>query len=291
MTKQSGFPFSEGNSSLSSSSPPRCAAAAQPTTRHLVLSECSSGLARRQRHRITRALKTSAMRKCLFCDNDADTREHVWSQWILERVWQPKRNPTMYGIAGKRDLHWSGPRPELRIRCVCGGCNHGWMSNLESAAIPLISPLIHDISVPLDATQQWIIAIWVVKTAMVMEAVGHKYSFFTASEREQIRASRILPGYTNIFLARYAGINNVAFFGIDVFDQMPNPESYMTEFHGYVNTIVAGYFVAQVLSLHVPAKYGERPIIHPREGPWNRLELQIWGQESQKPVTWPTRLA
>jgi hypothetical protein len=50
-------------------------------------------------------------------------------------------------------------------------CNNGWMSDLENAVRPTMVCLINDIAMELDAEQQRLLALWAVKTAMVIEGV------------------------------------------------------------------------------------------------------------------------
>jgi hypothetical protein len=67
-----------------------------------------------------------------------------------------------------------GTSPELKIGTVCEPCNNGWMSSLEERNIPLIGCLLQDISTPLDACQQSSLAVWTLKTAMVLDSVNKR---------------------------------------------------------------------------------------------------------------------
>src|SRR5713226_8688439 len=119
-------------------------------------------------------------RRCLFCDNPANSREHVWPDWILERL-KSDRRQAMAGHIGDQSLYWTGVKPELKNKCVCSGCNHGWMSTLETANIPVLGPLMHDLVRPIDTAEQASAARWAVKTAMVMESSTrrHRQIFYT----------------------------------------------------------------------------------------------------------------
>jgi len=92
-------------------------------------------------------------RQCLYCDNTADSREHLWSDWVLrsrDKVggWGPIR----HSIAGSETKIL--PNPELKVGTVCESCNTGWMHRLEDLNKPLIGCLMQDISTPLDVEQQ-----------------------------------------------------------------------------------------------------------------------------------------
>jgi len=78
-------------------------------------------------------------------------------------------------------------KPEIKMKCVCTSCNNGWMHDLEQKSIPVLGALLQDISTPLDSQQQTILALWSVKTAMVVEAVKNSEDrHFTHTERSEL---------------------------------------------------------------------------------------------------------
>ena len=64
------------------------------------------------------------MRQCLFCDQPANTKEHVWPDWILERL-KGERKIIVAGERDGRPLRVTGIKPELKARFVCATCNNG----------------------------------------------------------------------------------------------------------------------------------------------------------------------
>ena len=96
----------------------------------------------------------SSVRSCIFCGEKPVTQEHVFAEWIkayiptvhvqatnctgtvkLKRggVWIPKR---------ERKGHKTGNPYSWKVKCVCGRCNSGWMSNdIQEAAKPFLIPL------------------------------------------------------------------------------------------------------------------------------------------------------
>src|SRR5882672_10108178 len=110
------------------------------------------------------------MRQCLFCDQAANSKEHVWPSWILEKL---KIDRPIQHVIGKKEPKIL-PKAEIQIRCVCEDCNNGWMSRLETENMPIIGPLMHDISIPLSLERQRSVALWAVKTAMVGDAVNKR---------------------------------------------------------------------------------------------------------------------
>ena len=72
--------------------------------------------------------------------------------------------------------------PERTAKVVCSECNQGWMSDLEKAAQPILSPMMFDISVPLGLLQQYTIVKWAVKTAMVHDGAARHRRLIYARE-------------------------------------------------------------------------------------------------------------
>jgi hypothetical protein len=140
------------------------------------------------------------MPTCIFCDNPAGNREHVWPKWILERkdfgAFRLKRN--------------NGPEiilnnTELTVKTVCQTCNNGWMSTLESEAIPILTRMFDDKTVSLSADEQKILARWLMKMAMVYDsAKGRNASnvFYKKDECVAFRKSFLIPQPTMIWIGR-----------------------------------------------------------------------------------------
>jgi len=227
------------------------------------------------------------VRKCLFCDAIPKTLEHIWPTWILQRIGPQS---AIRGSSGPRSVLLRGPKPQLKARCVCKACNEGWMSDLESTNKPLIAAMMRDLSIPLKSSQQSTLACWGVKTSMVMECtLGHRQQFYTKSEREVLRTRRTIPANTFVWLGRSLGLDSVAHWGSDVWEEQPLGPDIL---HSYVNTIGVCSFLIQVMTVHVPAVYRRRPInIKPRPTfqRWSTVLTRIW--PSNKAVEWPPALA
>jgi hypothetical protein len=223
------------------------------------------------------------MRQCLFCDQTAKTKEHLWPDWVL------------------RSLHVSGPirhsigksapvllaAPELQSRCVCRDCNNGWMSQVEDQSRPLVGSLMHDISLWLDLSRQFAVAVWSVKTAMVVESVRgatHR-PYYSSPEREQLRSASSVPTRTNIWLGRFSG-NSIGAFGTDL---RLDFEGIQGAAHGLATTLIVGHLAIQVLSVRTVPAYNMRPIeVRPKNGAWDRLLTSIWPAAGT--VRWPPEL-
>src|ERR1700733_7033605 len=124
------------------------------------------------------------------------------------------------------------------------------MSSLESQNIPIVGSLMQDVSIPLDSSQQRLVALWAVKTAMVVESVtrGTRDLAYTRTECERLRSASAIPERTSVWIGRYfgsqLGINGTDFW-IDISEKVRRIG------HGWVTTIVVGHLAIQVVTIHM----------------------------------------
>jgi hypothetical protein len=226
-------------------------------------------------------------RQCLFCDNKAGSREHLWPAWIHERL--QITTPIRIAI-GKKPVQKSS-NPEIKVKTVCGTCNNGWMSALEGQCVPLVGSLVQDISTPLDDSQQSLLTAWALKTAMVTDSTNKttRNLFYEKSEREKLRANYTIPERTKVWIGR-ASRSSLAAIGTDVWiDLAPTPKVAKSS----VTTIVVGHLAIQVFSIHVLPDHlqSEAAItaVQPKPGRWDESLLPVWPIGS-RPIMWPPRL-
>lgn len=113
---------------------------------------------------------------CVFCGFTGNlTAEHVLPRWLLD-----------IGLSLEPMLHEAGPlnrtgrrmgvnKPFTQtVRDVCGSCNGGWMSALESSVKNVLRPLIRGESGTVPPEAQAVIAAWIHKTALVGMLVNAK---------------------------------------------------------------------------------------------------------------------
>lgn len=62
---------------------------------------------------------------------------------------------------------WRHPILSARVRAFCEPCNTGWMSQIESAAKPIVGPMVRGITTTLDAAAQETVANFVVVKGLV----------------------------------------------------------------------------------------------------------------------------
>jgi len=219
---------------------------------------------------------------CLFCDNNSGSKEHLWPKWIHERK---DFGPINFKLGGseKKEL----PNPEIMVKTVCGICNKGWMSKLESSNIPTIGNMLQDVAILLDEAQQKLVAAWTVKTAMMTDSMkgrGASNQFYSRAECINMRLKQEIPNRTLIWIGRIDGMHLVD-TGTDfaLFDLQKERVGM-----GSVTTIVAGHFVTQVATVHIEKENAEIASLPCKMGNWNESLVQIW--PIQKPtVQWPPK--
>jgi hypothetical protein len=92
--------------------------------------------------------------RCIFCGAGGLSKEHIWSEWTYELVppipggehvktvyQSAKHNPKITGVESSKQRQ--GSTNTIKLYAVCKTeCNNGWMSRLDEAAKPLLTPLI-----------------------------------------------------------------------------------------------------------------------------------------------------
>jgi hypothetical protein len=116
---------------------------------------------------------------CWFCDTPLTganaSEEHVFPQWLQKELGLEKVaiTPTWHAeplgaLLDERKHTWG----TLVAGRICRSCNNGWMSNLESEAMPLLLPLIRGdrLVSELSAEEARQIAVWATKTVLALSA-------------------------------------------------------------------------------------------------------------------------
>src|SRR4051794_32457648 len=107
-------------------------------------------------------------RRCVFCGEQASSREHVFPLWLSRLV----------GDAGDAPFTLNNPhgRNKKGLRTfgvftwdACAICNNGWMSTLEDAAKPLLSPAVRGEAISWGSDEQLTVAAWAHKTALMLD--------------------------------------------------------------------------------------------------------------------------
>jgi hypothetical protein len=202
----------------------------------------------------------------VFCGGPANSREHVWPQWVSRHfVGRLSLVDVSRGVP-PRSMHIL----DAQVRRVCQGCNGGWMSQLEAQAKPLLEPMFDGKPVTLGADQQAVLAAWTVKTLMMLDLWQDGPEAFSSAHHQHLH-SGAPSSDTAVLLAfvdrptRHA----VYWYGID------DEES--AELHRL--TMNVGRFVGQVrlLAAGAAVQYGSVA---------RRSTVQVWPLAGG-PVDWP----
>jgi len=221
---------------------------------------------------------------CLFCDNNSGSREHLWPAWIHRLK---KFGPILHKIGTRPTKILE--EPEQKIKTVCGVCNNGWMSHLESDNIPIIGSMFNDLAIPLNIDQQTIVAAWAVKTAMVVDSAQGRdpaSRFYRRDECVAMRLDRSIPDRTRIWIGRFA-LQSLSAIGTHV--GMFSPEI-PARTPGMVVDIVVGRLAIQVMTMHVHPEHADKniPDPNPKPGDWENQLIQIWPVDPRL-VMWPPK--
>jgi hypothetical protein len=213
------------------------------------------------------------------------TREHVLPDWLTGIGLDLEPSIHQAGPLNKLPRQWPAKPFTTTVKMVCATCNNGWLSELEGAARPVITPLIRGESRRLPPGDQALIAAWTCKTALVSllissdEARQSGYRV-PASEYEALHAQRgrvePLP-FSQYWIGSYAGGRRassiwVTPFVIEVTGAGSSPEIPS----GYVMTLVLGSLLVQgvrftqpLLQVELAAEWGFLDIWPPSDTlPW-----------------------
>jgi hypothetical protein len=226
------------------------------------------------------------MRQCIFCGNAAKSKEHLWPEWILKKI-EPGK---ISGFIGHhKNLQFDR---EITVRTVCKPCNEGWMHKLECTNIPVMGPLIDDGSRFLDMPQLWSIAVWSLKTAMVMDSTTASVAplFYTQEERDNLMESSTIPFRTLVWLGRFLGRSDIG-ASMSSIKATLDSDPTAPRIPARITTFLLNCLVIQVMTAHPTAEHIHRTIrIRPAEGPWDDLVIPCWPTVGHN-LYWPPALA
>jgi hypothetical protein len=220
-------------------------------------------------------------RQCTFCANPARSREDIYPVWLLEKIGNV--GPFLHKMVGVPDVEMDTPVRKAKV--VCGGCNNGWMSNLEIETKPIMSPLIADLSISLSERDQNALARWTVKTAMMFDAASRRRSELCYAQVlcERLRTHKEVPRLTAIWLGRFFRHELFSRAGLGWF----TINEVARAAHGCITTFIFGNLVIQSMTIHAGAEYTEEnfPRIRAIDGLWSSTLVQIWPNTGI--VNWP----
>jgi hypothetical protein len=151
------------------------------------------------------------LRNCAFCERvlttKTRTREHVWPQWLQNRLGLEKGS--FEGIHS--GIPWGlvtvGTRTQsvgsLVLGRICTTCNNGWMSQLETEVAPLFERLWDNANkyAVLDQQACRTIAHWTFKTSLVINLASNYRRIVPEMHFREFYKRRELPSNTVVDIA------------------------------------------------------------------------------------------
>jgi hypothetical protein len=152
---------------------------------------------------------------------EGQTRKSIYGPgWLVDSVVQDRSSKIEMMVANRPDVTIEDGE-YLTCRCVCEECNVGWMSKLEAGTKPVLEPLIHDSSSPLDYVKQLALGMWATKTAMVYQCIKGETAFYSPADRQHLLGWNTPPSDTLIWIGRYE--NGFSLFAENHY--LSNPEN------------------------------------------------------------------
>jgi hypothetical protein len=155
--------------------------------------------------------KRKSVGKCIFCEHGNLSKEHFWPEWasaLLPRYPYNQHVEQLFTFENTKLLRPPDVRSRQghswtkKIRAVCGPCNNGWMSVLESSAKPILTPLIATQPHSLTTDNMRILAQWIVLKIMIGERNHQELSVTPIEDRVKFRLTREIPPNFRIWIAK-----------------------------------------------------------------------------------------
>lgn len=133
----------------------------------------------------------------------------------------------------------------VEVRCVCRGCNSGWMGSIEGRVKPLLVQFVKGNTVRLDASQQLELSAWAALKAFVYEQAAHHLTVLTQEERDLLMTQVRAPANVRVILAALDEGNHFI-VQRKVVAGWRTQESPDLEY-AYATTFVVGHLVVQIV--------------------------------------------
>jgi hypothetical protein len=194
-------------------------------------------------------------RRCIFCGGADLTVEDAIPLWVSRLLLSEDDRLGIY-VHQRRGtqppqarVRRTGRPIEVRIKHVCGACNNGWMSALEAAAQPILTPMMLGKTVTLSESAQLVVARWAVKTAVIFHYGYPAPKPLPAERLQQVRRGLEPPVDTWVWMAPSAGTVQPAEYEIKGLNMHTTGTPRDEGTHGELFTLCAGQLAVQVFSV------------------------------------------
>lgn len=167
---------------------------------------------------------------------------------------------------------------ERRVRQVCQRCNSGWMSGLEVAVAPWLTPMILGEQIAISREGQRILARWAIKTASMMHYAAQAQHEIPPARLALIKEGTSLPDDSTVcVIASESAIQPLEY---EIKELNLGAAEDPSSTHGEQFTLSVGRVTIQVLSIAL-----KQPVtLH--AAPMRVQPISIWPSE-QETVVWP----
>lgn len=150
------------------------------------------------------------MRQCVFCTNPANSREHIWANWLRNYVPHTQINHVETRIdldarGGETiaETRVSGDPRSRKLKVVCSACNNGWMSQVQDRAKPHLVRLISGEKFDLPRQARAALSRWAALFTTVQEYIHVDLVSVSQKERECLRTRSTAPANWVVWLGRF----------------------------------------------------------------------------------------
>jgi hypothetical protein len=234
-------------------------------------------------------------KKCAFCTRSADSREHIFSDWMLRMLPPNERYHFTERVTATGEYRrYTQRKINLKAKVVCTSCNNTWMGDLENNHLkPAIKELLFGNEITILALKKLIpISAFMFKTLV---AANHRElatvtPFFPSTERNRFRLALRIPPGVQVWIARR---NTVAgkYYGFWK-SSHGGTQKASYGFSIYACTWNFQNVVLQALAIKWNSKRRRntlKPMTFLQEQRWNDSAIPIWPPPSND-VHWPPPL-
>jgi hypothetical protein len=228
-------------------------------------------------------------RPCIFCQQFGKlTEEHLWSDWIGKLFGEREEYTVQRRLPNGELKQWETVGLNQTATIVCGKCNSGWMSDIETQTKRVLSDLIkygHPISF-LPAGIATLVA-FTFKNAIISDHTHRERKpFFSVSDRVLFMNKLKIPDGVQMWIASSGSDQFRGVFQSYIFE-VPAPDSPFRSADFLSFTWSAGYLVLQVLAprwKRSRRKDERLPMLTP-DSRWDPVSVRFWPNDG-RPITW-----